>query len=247
MTTICIATLKGGQGKTFISALLCRELSKEGRVLAVSICSQNDINLYLGSSINSYQLYQAIDENNIKKSIVNTKFKNIDLVPYDINDSLNVDKLLQTITGGEFRLKTLLKQISDIYDYVILDTGPNLNISTTGAIIASNYLISPTLMRWSSINGYIATSNALNDLIDLEFSNCKHLGIIRSQTNVLRDSETFEVEDYINDEHIAELGSIPSSTALKRALYEYSDFDKVRPHHMSEVKKLFDNIKTKIL
>lgn len=246
MITTCIASLKGGQGKTFISAILCRELSSTGKVLAISICSQNDINMYLGGTVGNNQLYQAFEHNDIKRSIIKTKFENIDLVPYDINDSLNINKLLQTLTAGEQRLKKLLKQVSDIYDYVVLDTGPNLDVSTNAAIIASDYLISPVQMRWSSINGFIATSNALNEMIDFELSHCTHLGIIRSQANVLRDSETFAVENYLEKEKFNELGSIPSSTALKKALYDYTDFDNVRPHHMAEVRNLFDNIKNKI-
>jgi len=246
MIKICVASHKGGQGKSFISAILCRELSLHGKVLAISICSQNNIHLYLGGIVGVNQLYQAIDSNILSNSIIKTEFDNIDLVPYNINDSLNVDKLLQTLTAGELRIKNLLKQVVNIYDYVVLDTGPNLNISTVGAIIASDFLISPTLLSWSGINGYIATINALNEMIQLELTDCKNLGLIRNQTNVLRDSEAFEVEEHLENNKFPELGNLPFSSALKTALYNFTDFEKVRKDHFTEVRNLFDNIKSKI-
>lgn len=247
MIVTTIATLKGGQSKTFISALLCRELSINKRVLAISICSQNDINLYLGGKVEEYQLYQSIESNDIRKSIIKTKFNNIDVIPYDINNSLNIDNLLQTLRGGENRIKFLLNQVKDEYDYVILDSGPNLNISTIAALIASDYLISPALMCWSSINGFIATSNALNEIKELELTKCIHLGLIRSRTKVLRDTETFEVENYLEKQNWEELGTLPFSSALKSALHNFEDYSKVKPNHMIEVNELLKNIKSKII
>lgn len=242
MIITSIATLKGGEGKTFTAALLSRYLSMKGRVLAVSICSQNDINIYMGGKVGINQLYQAIQNNDIKQSIISTEFKEIDLVPYDINDTPSVDRLMQSLTGSENRLKILLNQVKEDYDYIVLDTGPNLNISTISAIVASDYLISPTLMRISSINGYIATNNAVKEMKDLEMSHCKHIGIIKSQSNINRDTETFEVEDYIEKEKLNILGLLPSSSALKKALYSYKSFDNVKPHHMEKVNELFNNI-----
>lgn len=248
MITTTIATLKGGEGKTFTSALLCRELSKIGRVLAVSICSQNNINIYLGAQVKDKQLYQAIEKNNIKEAILKTQFKNIDLVPYNINDTPSVDRLLQSLTGSENRLKILLGQVKNEYDFCVLDTGPNLNISTISAIIASDHIISPMQMESSSIDGYIATTNAVNEMNGLGLSNCKKLGIIISKSNICRNSETFEIEEEINNGGYEKLGQLPYMSSLRHALYGFKGYDDIRPdHNLQKVKELFENITKKIM
>lgn len=243
MITTTIATLKGGEGKTFTSALLCRELSKVGKVLSVSICSQNNINIYLGADIGDHQLYHAIEKNDIKLAITPTKFPNIDLIPYNINDTPSVDRLLQSLPGSENRLRILLDQVKNEYDFAILDTGPNLNVSTISAIIASNYLISPVQMESSSIDGYIATTNALNEMNSLGLSNCKQLGIIISKNNICRNNETFKIEEEISKDIYKKLGTLPYMSSLRHALYGFEDYENIKPtHNIQKVKETFNNI-----
>jgi chromosome partitioning protein len=247
MIVVTIATLKGGQGKTFLSTLLCRELvSNRKRVLAVSLCSQNDINLFLGGKVGDFQLYDAFKSNNIRKSIIKTKISGVDLVPYDIDSSESVDKLLVSITAGETRLRNLLNQVKDAYDFVVLDTGPNLGSATISAIIASDYVISPMFMSWSGVNGYIATNNAINEMKELQLTNCHHLGIVRTCSNVNRDTEVFDVEKFLTDNEYPELGYLPKSSALKTALYERLNYMKVKSHHISQVNELMLNILNQI-
>lgn len=243
MITISISTLKGGQGKTFLSALLCRELaSMNQRVLAISLCSQNDINLALNGKVGKNQLYEAFKNNMIAPAIIKTNVVNVDLVPYDINSSESVDILLQVLKSGDNRLKILLKQVENEYDYAILDTGPNLGLTTVAAIVASDYVISPMTMTWSGYNGYIATSNAIDEMKDLGMTACQPLGIVRSCTNVNRDTETFEVEDQLIKDQFPELGTIPKSSAVKSALLEQKSYDAVKKHHLDQMKNTLNNI-----
>lgn len=248
MKTITIATLKGGQSKTVTSACLAVELAMlNKKVLTISIDSQNDINLFLGATIGDKYLYNAIQDNDIKQCIYKTKIDNIDLVPYDISLSPNIDPLLQGMPGSEKRIKLLLKQISGQYDFTVLDTGPNLNISTLSAIVASDYMISPTTMRWASVNGFKATRNVLEDMAELEMAECKYLGIIRSMSNVTRNTETFEVENYLVENKYPEMGILPFSSAMITALYRKENFiDRMQKHHYEQYRKLFDNILNKV-
>ena len=243
MKTLTVATLKGGEGKTFTSALICRELARNNRVLAVSICSQNNLNIYLGGSVGDNQLYHAIEKNDIRLAITNTRFKNIDIVPYNINDTPSVDRLMQSMAGSENRLKLLLNQVCDDYDYAILDTGPNLNISTISAIVASNYLISPMQMEWSSIDGFVATTNAVNEMNELGLSQCKQLGVLISKSNICRNRETFEVEEEVQKDVYSQLGMLPYMSSLRHALYEFKDYDDVKPkHNLERVKESINNV-----
>lgn len=243
MKVISIGTFKGGQSKTFISALLCRKLSESGsKVLAISICGQNNLNEYLGSEIGEKQLFHALDENNIRISILPTKFTNIDFIPNQLTKTKSIDSLLQTITGGENRIKLLLKQVKDEYDYVICDTPPSLNISTVASIIASDYLITPTQLRKESIEGLKSTMEILNDVIELELGHCKYLGIVRSMANVMRDTEAFEQEEYLDKMEWNNLGNLPSSAALRKSLRNFISYDSIKKNHLDQVNQLLTNI-----
>lgn len=243
MRTISIGTFKGGQSKTVTSVLLSRKLAELGKkVLAISICGQNDLNLYLGAEEGERQLFHALSDNDIKSSIVSTKIDSIDYVHNDLLITKSIDSLLQTMTGSENRLKILFKQIKNEYDYIICDTPPSLNISTIASIVASDYLICPTQMRWSSINGLMATMSVLKEVIDLEMSNCKYLGIIRSMTNIMRDEEAFTVEKWIDERDINKLGDLPSSAALRKALFDFSSYNDIKKHHHDQVNNLLNNI-----
>lgn len=243
MEVITVTTLKGGQGKSFLSALLCRELvSCEKKVLAVSLCEQNDLNLFFDGEVGEYQLYDALKNSNIKKAIIETKIPGIDLVPYDFDTSENVDKLLMSLTAGEMRLKGLLAQVSSDYDYAILDTGPNSGPATISGLIASDYIISPMFLTWNGYNGFVGMTNIYNDMLSLNLISCKHLGLVRNCINVNRDSEAFEVEDKLDEMKFTELGSLPKSSALKQALFDQADYSKVKSHHMNLVDELMSNI-----
>lgn len=247
MVTTTIATLKGGQSKTFLSALLCRSLaSMDKRVLAISVDAQNNLFLYLGGDANNYQLYDAIKDNSITGAITKTNIANVDYVHNDIDNSENVDQFLQTIRGGESRLKLLLTHVQDKYDHVILDTGPNLAVSTVAAIIASDYLISPVHMTECGLDGLIATRNALNEMLEFELTSCKNLGIVRSCVNVNRDQEAFDVEAALDKAGYDELGILLKSSSLKYALKDQADFSTVSKKHLVKTDELVGNILNQI-
>ena len=58
-----------------------------------------------------------------------------------------------TNTGREYLLKEAIKPVLELYDYIVLDTPPNLGILTINAFTASDYIIVPMLSDIFSLQG----------------------------------------------------------------------------------------------
>jgi chromosome partitioning protein len=57
-----------------------------------------------------------------------------------------------------------LQQVSNYYDYIIIDTAPNLSLLTTNAIYSSDYVLIPLLADIYSIEGLATINTQINKI-----------------------------------------------------------------------------------
>ncbi len=167
MRIISISNIKGGVGKTTTAAVLAAGLAeKDYRVLLIDSDPQTNLSICFmqeqtDESPSLYHVYsdkKSIDE--IKVTVKN----NLDLVVGDF-ELCNAD--LQFTKAG--RLKMLLKAIRNIntkYDFIIIDTPPNLGILSLNAFIASDYVVVPMSADSFSMKGVRLLKQTLDDVID---------------------------------------------------------------------------------
>lgn len=162
MITITLSNQKGGVAKTTTSAALASGLSHKGfRVLAVDLDPQ--CNFCLSAGLDPLQINQSLFDVFKKTAAVTDVIKKsplgYDFLPGGL--TLAGADMDFTQTGREFMLSEALEEISDQYDYAIIDTPPTLGILTVNALAASQDVIIPmaadaySMQGLSQLNGLI--------------------------------------------------------------------------------------------
>ncbi|HOO39509.1 MAG TPA: AAA family ATPase [Deltaproteobacteria bacterium] len=147
---------KGGTGKTSISAFYAFRLAQLGmNVLLIDLDPQGHLTQCLGINHGSFDgtLYNVlIERSNIQDVIIDTKMKNLNLIPANL-DLSPVELALTSMNARELRLKKSLMSVQDEYDIIIMDASPSIGLLNLNGILASTELFVPVLADFLSYHG----------------------------------------------------------------------------------------------
>lgn len=150
---ICFANNKGGSGKSTCASNVGYAMALLGkRVLLIDADMQLNLTLSFFDEERTLEfvesgknIYTAIkDELDAKKYIVNTEYKNLDLIPsstlmssieYELYPKKNRNKILSKC------LKSIIK--SEKYDYILIDSPPTLGGWVANILFASDFVLVP--------------------------------------------------------------------------------------------------------
>lgn len=152
MITYAVINQKGGVSKSTISAVLLSGLKKRGfRTLAVDLDAQENLSFTVAADTNTREnTHRLLTEKcSVPDLIQHTEYGDI----ISASKSLSGADTFIIETGKEYRLKEALEQISDNYDYIILDTPPALGILTVNALTAADSVIIPAQADVYSLQG----------------------------------------------------------------------------------------------
>ncbi|MHC5061547.1 MAG: AAA family ATPase [Planctomycetota bacterium] len=160
MRTIAIVNQKGGCGKTTISINLASALASLGhRTLLVDMDSQSHcaVGLAVPEEQIEQSIYDVLISNSREESLRLTEVlwqisDNFELAPASI-DLAAFEQQMSGIAERENCLKTVLEQVKQDYEYVLIDCPPSIGLLTFNAIRASTDIIVPVDMGYFSLHG----------------------------------------------------------------------------------------------
>jgi cellulose biosynthesis protein BcsQ len=178
MKTIAIYHNKGGVGKTTTVVNLAAALSKKGkRVLVIDLDSQANTTYATGLMKFQDEDDDTLKDNNIYHVILNLNSHGIsdvalkgsftspyvDVVPAHIS-LIWEERFLQDKTFAQTRLVKKLDEVKDLYDVVLIDTPPSLNLYAKIALIACDYLIIPSDLKPFANEGLKNVKNFIEEI-----------------------------------------------------------------------------------
>ncbi len=158
---ISLINQKGGVGKTTTSINLSASLAiLNKKVLLIDLDPQ--CNATTGIGLNKGNIEKSIynvlsGTSTIEEAITKTKYKNLYVLPANINLA-GIDIELEqsqenTNVSKSERLKEHINKIKDKFDFIIIDCPPALGIITTNALTASDSVIIPVQCEYFALEG----------------------------------------------------------------------------------------------
>ena len=154
MEVVVIANQKGGCGKTTTAVNLSACLAAKGkRVLLIDLDPQGSATTHLAIRDFENTMYEAMMADlSLSEIITPTEINSLDIIPSD----KRLGKAEMEIAGKSIARESILKpkiQTQDAYDFIIIDTPPNLGFLTINAMVASDTVLVPIQTEFFAIQG----------------------------------------------------------------------------------------------
>ncbi len=162
MKTLAITNQKGGVGKTTTCVNLAASLAANNKkVLLVDLDPQG--NASTGSGVDKAHLKHSIyhvliGEKTLKEVIIASEKGGFDIAPAN-RELAGAEVELVNELARETRLKAAIAQLGNVYDYVLLDCPPALNLVTVNALTAADTVMIPMQCEYYALEG-------LSDLVN---------------------------------------------------------------------------------
>ena len=234
MKIISISNIKGGVAKTTTAATLASGLNKRGKKVLM-IDSDPQMNLTMcfldepeEGSPSLYTLYdKGASIDNLKISIKN----GLDLILGDF-ELCSADMEFFKKAGSLKLLSKAVKAIKENYDYIILDTPPNLGFLSLNAFMISDYIVTPMAADSFSLRAVRLLKKTLDEVSDEAEKNIPVAGILLTRytdrTNVakLLEDSVITAAELLNtsvfESRIRQETVVQESQIIKMDLFEYA-------------------------
>ena len=151
---IAFANQKGGVGKTTTAVNLAASLAEQGKkVLVCDFDPQGNATSGFGIDPRSLKtsVYElTVCDAPVEEGIIKTKW--VDVIGANVNLAGAEIDLIE-LDRREYRLKMVLDQIRDDYDYIFIDCPPSLGLLTLNSLCAADSFLVPLKCEYYALEG----------------------------------------------------------------------------------------------
>lgn len=154
---ICLANQKGGVGKTTTAINLAASFAAlDYKTLLIDVDPQANATSGVGLDIHGMEasVYSAMldDETSVHDLIEETEFPNLYVLP-SAEDLIGAEVEMVEMTGRETKMRPVLQELRNEYDFILVDCSPSLGLITVNALAAADSVIVPVQCEYFALEG----------------------------------------------------------------------------------------------
>ena len=257
--TIVITNRKGGCGKSVTTANLGVGLARQGKkVLLIDADNQHSLTVSMGVTQPDnlpVTLTTVISDIIAKKEFDPTAGiihhdEGVDIMP--ANDSLTgMELTLAPLMGREIILRKYINKVKPLYDYIIIDTCPTLDVLTINALAAADSALIPVTPKYLDAKGLELLLKSVSEIREDINPNLSICGIlltmVDNRTNFSKGiinliKEAYGEEIRIFNEPIPHSVRAAEASATGKSIFTHDPNGRVAAAYDALVRGVLENV-----